>query len=99
MSDKHQSSIANRLVGMGAGIAAAWLARKAVNVLWRRTAGHPAPQADDKEASFAEIVLATGVTAAFVAVGRLIAARLTARHAALPTPDEAAETAASDAHS
>ncbi|HEY0119667.1 MAG TPA: DUF4235 domain-containing protein [Cellulomonas sp.] len=75
-----------RLAGVGAGLAAAWLAHRVVDALWRRTMGHATPSADDEDAPLAELAVATALSGALVALTRLLATRGTARAAALLAP-------------
>jgi hypothetical protein len=70
-----KSSTVLRVAGIGAGLAGAWLVHKVVDAVWRGTVGHPPPAADDEESSLAEVVLATALTGALVALVRLLAAR------------------------
>jgi len=77
-----KSSTVLRIAGVGAGLAGGWLVHKLVDAVWRGAVGHPAPGPDDDESSLTEIVVATALTGALVALVRLLAQRGTQRAAA-----------------
>ena len=64
-----------RVAGIGAGLLGAWLVHKVVDAAWRAAVGHPAPGPDDVESPLAEVVAATALTGALVALTRLLAQR------------------------
>ncbi len=74
-----KSSTVLRIAGVGAGLAGGWLVHKLVDAAWRGAVGHPAPGPDDEDASLTEIVVATALTGALVALVRLLAPRGTHR--------------------
>lgn len=79
MADDKQSMIA-KLVGIGAALAAAWVAQQIISGMWQAASGHKPPKAEDPgDARFAEIAAAAAVTGALVALSRVLAARGTAR--------------------
>ena len=68
-----------RVVGLGATLAAATLAKKVVDIAWVAIAGEDPPSADDPEVSLKKVVAFTAATAAAVAVAQLVANRGIAR--------------------
>ncbi len=75
MTDKKES-LAAKLTGAVAALAAAWLARRLIDVVWTRTLGHEPPKPEDgADARFAEIAVATTVTGAAIALSRVLATR------------------------
>ena len=80
--DKAPSTLA-KIAGAGAAVAAAWVAQRAVTLVWTTASGHRPPKPEeDLEGRFAEIAAAAAVTAAAAAIARVYAARGTARLAA-----------------
>lgn len=83
MSSAQDRSTVAKLVGVAAALVAAFVAQKAVEQVWMRTAGHKPPRADDEgDHRLQEVVAAAAVTGAAVALARVLATRLTARYAA-----------------
>jgi hypothetical protein len=70
-----------RVAGIGAGLLGAWLVRKVLDAAWRSASGHPAPDPDDRDAPLAEVIVATALTGALVALVRLLTTRGTQRAA------------------
>jgi hypothetical protein len=70
-----------RVATLGAGLLGGWLVHKVLDAAWRSAVGHPAPGPDDEDSSLVEIVVATALTGALVALVRLLATR-GAQHAA-----------------
>jgi hypothetical protein len=64
-----------RVVTTVAALAAAFVVHRAIAVGWKVVTGHPVPGADDDEVSTAELVTYAAISAATVAVVRVIAAR------------------------
>jgi hypothetical protein len=79
MPGERTTSTILRLSTLGAGLAAGWLVHKVLDSVWQRTAGHPSPSPDDRDQPLAEVVLATALTGALVALLRALAQRGTAR--------------------
>ncbi len=71
-----------KLVGVAAGLAAAWAAEKVIDSVWKRTTGYSISETDEENSPLGEVALATVVTGALVAVSRLLAMRGAARVAA-----------------
>ena len=77
MSDEERhESFAAKVVGAAAALAAAWVAQKVITQVWKARTGHKPPAADDEgDSGLAELVAATAVTGALVAVSRVLATR------------------------
>jgi hypothetical protein len=78
MPDERTTATIQKVAAVGAGLVAGWLVHRLVDVAWRRAVGHPTPTADDEDTPFAELVLATAITGALVALIRLVTTRGTA---------------------
>ncbi len=76
-----KSPVVLRVAGIGAGLLGAWLVHKVLDAAWRSAVGHPAPGPDDEDSPLAEVVVATALTGALVALMRLLATRGTQRAA------------------
>lgn len=64
------------IVGLVAAGGAMWLARKLMDLLWKRFFGHGVPKADDEDGvPFLEIVAAAAVSGALVGILRASATR------------------------
>lgn len=75
MSDKKES-LAAKVAGLVAALAAAWLAQRIIDMAWRRAVGHKPPKPEDEsDARFAEIAAAATVTGAAIALSRVLATR------------------------
>ncbi|OJV81047.1 MAG: hypothetical protein BGO37_16260 [Cellulomonas sp. 73-92] len=70
-----------RVAGIGAGLLGAWLVHKVLDAAWRSASGHPTPDPADRDAPLAEVIVATALTGALVALMRLLATRGTQRAA------------------
>jgi hypothetical protein len=68
-----------RLVTIGVTIAAAALARKAVEATWVAIEGDDPPHADDPEADLKRVIIFTAATAAAIAVAQTVGSRALAR--------------------
>ena len=79
MPDKSPAVL--RVAGIGAGLLGGWLVHKVVDAAWRSAVGHPAPGPDDEDSPLVEIIVATALTGALVALVRLLTTRGT-QHAA-----------------
>jgi len=83
---KPARSIFSKLIGTAIALAAAVVAKKGVSIIWKALSGHQAPDLDDGDngdsdgdASLAEIVAASVITGAVVALVRVLAVRAAAR--------------------
>ncbi len=75
MTDKKES-VAAKVVGVVTALAAAWLAQRVIDVVWRRALGHKPPKPEDEsDARFGEIAAAATVTGAAIALSRVLATR------------------------
>ncbi len=75
MADGKQT-LTTKLVGLIAALVAAWAAQQLINTLWTRTFGHRPPKPEDEgDVSFGEIAAAATVTAAVIALARVLATR------------------------
>lgn len=75
MTDKKES-LAAKLTGVVAALAAAWLAQRLIDLVWTRALGHKPPKPEDEsDARFAEIAAAAAVTGAAIAFSRVLATR------------------------
>jgi len=73
--DAKQMMIA-RAVGMGTALAASFLVQQLINGVWRATAGHKPPKADDdSDARFGEVAAAAIITGALIGLARVLATR------------------------
>jgi hypothetical protein len=73
---KQQQTFIAKLVGTAAALAAAFVAQQVINQAWKAKTGHKPPKPDDEDDSgLAELVAATAVTGAFIAVARVLATR------------------------
>jgi len=79
---EQRSTVLVRLVGVGAGLLAGWLAQRLLDSVWERASGHTPPTADDPEAPLVEVAAAVALTGALVAIARVVASRSTTRLAA-----------------
>ncbi|HEY5515816.1 MAG TPA: DUF4235 domain-containing protein [Pengzhenrongella sp.] len=84
MVSKPARSIFSKLIGTAIALAAAVVAKKGVSIIWKALSGHQAPDLDDGDngdgdASLAEIVAASVITGAVVALVRVLAVRAAAR--------------------
>lgn len=79
MSEKSPAVL--RVAGIGAGLLGGWLVHKVVDAAWRSAVGHPAPGPDDEDSPLVEIIVATALTGALVALVRLLTTRGTQRAA------------------
>ena len=71
--------LAWQVIGVGAPIAATFVARKALTVIWEKSTKRPAPNNPvDDEISMSEALAWTIVSGVGVAVARLVAQRLAA---------------------
>lgn len=68
-----------RLVTIGVTIAAAALARKAVETAWVAIEGDDPPHADDPDADLARVIVFAAATAVAMAVAQTIGSRILAR--------------------
>ena len=76
MSDKKQQTFVAKLIGTAAALAAAFVAQQIITQAWKAKTGHKPPKPDDEgDAGLAELVAATAVTGAIVAVARVLATR------------------------
>jgi len=83
MSDKKQQTLVAKLVGTAAALAAAWVAQQVISQGWKAKTGHKPPKPDDEDDhGLTELVLATAVTGAVVAVARVLATRGAAKFTA-----------------
>jgi hypothetical protein len=81
MADKKGS--ANRMIGALAGAAAAFAARKLINLVWKQVTGHEPPEhPEDPQVALSEALLFGVLLGAGVQVARLLATRATSRHPA-----------------
>ncbi|WP_456845759.1 DUF4235 domain-containing protein [Cellulomonas sp. P5_C6] len=81
--DKQKQSIVAKLIGTLAAVAAAFAVQQVLNLAWKAKTGHKPPKADDEgDAGLAELVAATALTGALVAVARVLATRGTAKFTA-----------------
>lgn len=75
MTDKKES-LAAKLMGVVAALAAAWLAQRLIDLVWTRVLGHKPPKPEDEaDARFAEIAAAAAVTGAAISFSRVLATR------------------------
>ena len=75
MTDKKES-LAAKLTGVVAALAAAWLAQRIIDTVWTRAVGHKPPKPEDEsDARFVEIAAAATLTGAAVALSRVLATR------------------------
>lgn len=75
MTDKKES-LAAKLTGVVAALAAAWLAQRLIDAVWTRALGHKPPKPEDEsDARFAEIAAAAAITGAGIALSRVLATR------------------------
>lgn len=81
MREAEKQSLISKLVGVGAALAAAWIAQQLINTAWTRTLGHKPPKPEDPgDARFGEIAAAAAVTGALIALSRVLATRGTAKY-------------------
>lgn len=81
MREAEKQSLMSKFAGVAAAIAAAWLAQRIIDSVWTRSLGHKPPKADDPgDARFAEVAAAATLTAALVALARVLATRGTAKY-------------------
>jgi len=81
--DQRTSQTTLRLGGLAASLIGAWLVHKIVDAVWERAVGHSAPDSTNESSSLGEMVVATALTGALVAVVRWLTQRGTARAAAV----------------
>jgi hypothetical protein len=73
MADSSSSTV-DKVVGLAAAAAAAFVAQKVVGVAWKASSGHKPPKPEDGgESALAEILAAAAITGAVVA--RVLATR------------------------
>jgi len=83
MSDKKQQTLVAKLVGTAAALAAAWAAQQIIAQAWKAKTGHKPPKPDDEDDSgLTELVAATAISGAIVAVARVLATRGAAKFTA-----------------
>lgn len=91
MSDEEKVSVLARLVGVAGGLAAVWVAQRAVSGAWRAASGHPLPKAEDPgDARLREVLVAAALSGAVVALARALVTRGTASFARRVDADRAA---------
>jgi hypothetical protein len=81
MADQRTSQTTLRLGALAASLIGAWLVHKIVDAVWQKAVGHSAPDSADESSSLGEMVVATALTGALVAVVRWLTQRATARAA------------------
>lgn len=75
-----KESVPAKIVGGIAALVAAWAVQKLIDKSWQRVTGHSAPKPEDEgDNRFSEIVAATAVSGALVAIARVLATRGTAK--------------------
>ncbi len=75
MADEKTNMIA-KAAGIGAALAAAWLAQKLLASVWKAATGHTPPKPEDEgDVRFAEIAAAAAISGAIVALFRVVATR------------------------
>jgi len=75
-----KESVAAKVVGVVAALAASWLAQRLIDLVWRRVLGHKPPKPEDEsDARLAEIAAAATLTGAAIALSRVLATRGAAR--------------------
>ena len=83
MTDKKSQTLVAKVVGMGAALAAAWAAQQILAQAWKAKTGHKPPKPDDEDDhGLTELVMATALTGAVVAVSRVLATRGAAKFTA-----------------
>lgn len=83
MEAQHEEkpTLAAKVIGIAAAIAAAWLAQQLINMVWTRLLGHKPPKPEDEgEARFWEIAAAATITGGAIALARALATRGAARY-------------------
>ncbi len=81
MREAEKQSLVSKVAGVAAALAAAWLAQRVIDTVWTTSLGHKPPKADDPgDARFAEVAAAATLTAALVALARVLATRGTAKY-------------------
>lgn len=79
VSDKKES-VAAKIIGGVAALVAAWAVQKLIDKSWERATGHAAPKPEDEgDTRLSEIVVATALSGALVAIARVLATRGTAK--------------------
>lgn len=79
-SDKQQQSMTAKIVGGLVALGTAWAAQKIIDTSWRSVTGHTPPAAEDEgDSRWSEILVATAVSGAVIAIARALAARGTAK--------------------
>lgn len=83
MADEETQSTIAKITGLVVAGAVAWLAGKAVDTAWKAASGHkpPKPEDDDPDIRLSEVVAASAISAAVVALARVYATRGTKRFA------------------
>ncbi|WP_273652652.1 DUF4235 domain-containing protein [Cellulomonas fimi] len=74
-----KQSTVSKLVGVGAALAAAWIAQQVVAQGWKATRGYAPPKPEDEgDYRLGEVIAAAAITGALVGVARALATRGTA---------------------
>lgn len=80
MASDNKESLAAKVVGGLVALAAAWLAQKLIDRSWQQVTGHRAPKPEDEgDSRLTEILVATAVSGAVIAMARVLATRGTAK--------------------
>ncbi len=69
----------SKMINALAGVAAAYVARKAIGFAWTKATGRPPPDSEEREAGLGEALAWAVVIGAGVGVARVLAARLATR--------------------
>jgi len=69
----------SKMINALAGVAAAYVARKAIGFAWTKATGRPPPDSEEREAGLGEALAWAVVIGAGVGIARVLAARLAAR--------------------
>jgi hypothetical protein len=79
--EAEKQSLISKVAGVVVALVAAWAAQQIINSVWTRTVGHKPPKPEDPgDARFAEVAAAATLTAAIVALARVLATRGTAKY-------------------